>query len=431
MRRAPTRRRLIEAVTGVAGDHGYSGLSVAQVIERAGVSRSTFYEHFADRDDCFLAALDQLGLELIERLEAVDPAPPHPGPLVEALCSHLEDEPAASRVLFMESLAAGAESMDLRERLQHRVAVLIAIASQTGEFDEPAVPAALGDLVGGLFRLFAMRLRHDRVDGADELSPADLAAWVDSYAGALSMPSRDPFAQLVERNARPTEIYELKPLPAGRHRLTDAEVEMNQRVRVFSATTSLCHASGYAQTSVAEITTEARVSRNAFYRHFRNKGDAANQALVMMLEQVIGACAAGFTSAASWPEQVWRASQAFASFFATAPDSAYLGLVETHVVGNEMVQLIYDRLGAFTLFLEEGYRWRPAAKTLPRVSSEAIGATMYEIAFHALRKRRPPEWYTEHLPQFVFICLAPFMGHDAAMKFLTEQIRGDSPSKAG
>jgi AcrR family transcriptional regulator len=429
-RRAPTRQRIIQAATEAAATYGYLDLSVAQVTERAGVSRSTFYEHFSGREDCFLAALDFLGGELINRLEAVESADsPGTGPLIEALCQQVGDDPVGSRVLFMESLAAGAESMDFRDRLQHRVAVLIAIASQTGEFDERAVPAALDDLVGGLFRLFAMRLRHDRVDGAGELEPADLAAWVDSYAGALTMPSRQPFANLVQRNARPTETYELKPLPAGRHRLTEAEVEVNQRLRIFSALTSLSYASGFAQTSVAEITPEARVSRNAFYRHFRNKGDAANQALELMLEQVIGACASAFTSAASWPEQVWRASQAFASFFATATDYAYLGLVETHVVGNEMVHLIYDRLGAFTLFLEEGYRWRPQAQTLPRISSEAIGATMYEIAFRALRKRHPPEWYSEFLPQFVFICLAPFMGHDAAMKFLLEQSRKDAPGQ--
>jgi len=421
IRRAPTRRRLIQAVTEVAANRGYSDLSVAQVIERAGVSRSTFYEHFADRDECFLAALDHLGLELIERLEAVEPGSRGPGPLIEALCEHLEDHPAASRVLFMESLAAGAEAMEFRDQLQRRVSVSIVVASQIEPIEEHESPTVLDDLIGGLFRLFAMRLRHDPASGAEALSPAELAVWVESYAAVLNRPSRQPSAALVQKNARPTETYELKTLPASRHRLTEAEVEMNQRVRVFSAIAGLSQDSGYARTSVAEITAEARVSRNAFYRLFRGKSDAANQALELMLEQVIGACASAFTSVSSWAERIWSAAGAFASFFSTAPDYSYLGLVETHSVGDEMIQLIYDRLGAFALFLEEGYRLRPQSEALPRISSEAIGATMYEIAYRALRERRRPEWYTEFLPQFVFICIVPFMGHEAALTFLTER----------
>ncbi len=39
-----------------ASRHGYAGATVARVIELAGVSRATFYEHFASREDCFLAA---------------------------------------------------------------------------------------------------------------------------------------------------------------------------------------------------------------------------------------------------------------------------------------------------------------------------------------------------------------------------------------
>jgi AcrR family transcriptional regulator len=286
----------------------------------------------------------------------------------------------------------------------------------------------LDDLVAGLFRLFAIRLRRDPASAASELSPIELAAWLDSYTGALAMPSREPLGKLVQKGAQPTETYELKSLPAGRHRLTKAQVEMNQRVRVCEAVASLSYEAGYGPTSVAKITAEARISRNAFYRHFDNKTDAALRALEMMLEEVIGACASAFTSASFWPEQVWRAGGAFTSFFSTAPDYAYLGLVETHRVGNEMVQLIYDRLGAFALFLEEGYRWGPQATSLPRVSSDAIAATLFEIGFDGLSQRRRPEWYTEFLPQFVFFCLAPYMGSDAAMNFLTEHGARDGVS---
>jgi AcrR family transcriptional regulator len=54
-----TRRQLIlEAMVRVVGRKGYKATSVADTIEEAGVSRTTFYKHFEDKHECFLAAYD-------------------------------------------------------------------------------------------------------------------------------------------------------------------------------------------------------------------------------------------------------------------------------------------------------------------------------------------------------------------------------------
>jgi AcrR family transcriptional regulator len=54
-----TRRQLIlEAMVRVVGREGYKATSVAEVIEEASVSRTTFYKHFEDKHECFLAAYD-------------------------------------------------------------------------------------------------------------------------------------------------------------------------------------------------------------------------------------------------------------------------------------------------------------------------------------------------------------------------------------
>lgn len=56
-----TRRQLIlEAMVRVVGRKGYKATSVADVIEEAGVSRTTFYKHFEDKHECFLAAYDMV-----------------------------------------------------------------------------------------------------------------------------------------------------------------------------------------------------------------------------------------------------------------------------------------------------------------------------------------------------------------------------------
>ena len=53
------RGRMLSAAVEVVEEVGYARMTVAQVIGRARVSRKTFYDVFADREDCFLAAFEQ------------------------------------------------------------------------------------------------------------------------------------------------------------------------------------------------------------------------------------------------------------------------------------------------------------------------------------------------------------------------------------
>src|SRR4051812_13310919 len=53
---ASQRGRLLEAMAQCVAEQGYAATTVALVIARAGVSRKTFYEHFPDKQACFLAA---------------------------------------------------------------------------------------------------------------------------------------------------------------------------------------------------------------------------------------------------------------------------------------------------------------------------------------------------------------------------------------
>src|SRR5687767_6279952 len=55
---ASQRGRLLVAMSDVVGEKGYAAATVADVLAKAGVSRRTFYEHFADKEACFLAAYD-------------------------------------------------------------------------------------------------------------------------------------------------------------------------------------------------------------------------------------------------------------------------------------------------------------------------------------------------------------------------------------
>jgi AcrR family transcriptional regulator len=93
---------------------------VADVVERAGVSRRTFYEQFADKEACFLAAYDVgLGAVLGRIGEAVEVNPgagwrERARAGVEAFLALLASEPAFARALQLEILTAGPAALDRR-----------------------------------------------------------------------------------------------------------------------------------------------------------------------------------------------------------------------------------------------------------------------------------------------------------------------------
>lgn len=56
------RARIVDAAAEILGELGYCRITVAQIAGRAGISRKTFYEHFEEREGCFIAAIEARAL---------------------------------------------------------------------------------------------------------------------------------------------------------------------------------------------------------------------------------------------------------------------------------------------------------------------------------------------------------------------------------
>src|SRR5690348_7601622 len=68
------RRRLLAAMVASIAERGYEETGVADLAEISGVSPRSFYQHFASKEDCFLAAVDGALSLLVERILAAPPA---------------------------------------------------------------------------------------------------------------------------------------------------------------------------------------------------------------------------------------------------------------------------------------------------------------------------------------------------------------------
>jgi AcrR family transcriptional regulator len=156
------RARILSAMFDVASEQGAANVSVADVVERSGVSRRTFYETFADREDCFLAAFEDA---LVFASERVSPAYRTEGEWRErirtglvAFLSFLDEEPVIGRLLVVESLTGRAKTLERREEILARVAG--AVDEGRGESasarDLPALTAE--GVVGGVLSLIHARI---------------------------------------------------------------------------------------------------------------------------------------------------------------------------------------------------------------------------------------------------------------------------------
>lgn len=117
--RASQRERLLRSVIAAVSESGYLAVTVADIVRRARVSRAAFYAHFADKEDCFLAATAEGRELMIDRVVAATRAMPPGTPDEEILriacrayLAFLAGESAFARVFYIHMPTAGPRAMD-------------------------------------------------------------------------------------------------------------------------------------------------------------------------------------------------------------------------------------------------------------------------------------------------------------------------------
>ncbi|HXS32332.1 MAG TPA: TetR/AcrR family transcriptional regulator [Solirubrobacterales bacterium] len=105
------RERLLEAAVRVVAEKGYGATTVADLTREAGISRTTFYAMFEDKEACFLAAYDSVAEALVRRIatayEAEERWPQRARAGLAALLEALAEEPAVARLALVDVGAAG------------------------------------------------------------------------------------------------------------------------------------------------------------------------------------------------------------------------------------------------------------------------------------------------------------------------------------
>ncbi|MFB7978473.1 TetR/AcrR family transcriptional regulator [Streptomyces vinaceus] len=183
------RERLVVAAVDLFAEQGYDATTVAQIAERAGVTKSTFFRHFPDKRELLMAGQDTLSRLLAE---GISDAPADASP-IEAIASGLERASSVmgpmNRELAPRVKAAIAACAELQERdALKSVSLAAAITNALVARGVPDATAALGGELGILAfkRGFAAWSEGDR-QAEDELAGCTLAALAELRAASATL----------------------------------------------------------------------------------------------------------------------------------------------------------------------------------------------------------------------------------------------------
>jgi AcrR family transcriptional regulator len=184
------RERLIAGIAEAIAENGYSGTTIAHITRHAAVSRRTFYEHFASKDECFVAAYDTVMEQLRERVSAgFEQAEDWPHAVragIGAMLEFLAAEPHLARLCMVEALVAGPVVV---ERYDAAIQSFVPYF-QSGREGRPKEvldrlsPTTEEALVGGMVSLISRRIIAGKAEDLEQLLPDLVEFTLTPYLGS-------------------------------------------------------------------------------------------------------------------------------------------------------------------------------------------------------------------------------------------------------
>jgi len=241
------RARVLGAAVELIGERGLANVTVAHIVERSGVSRRTFYEQFTDREDCFLAALEEAATRaeayVLDGYDASARWEVRVRGALTGLLTFLDVERRAGQLLIVGSLGAGAAASERRGRVLAQMTELIDEGRlQTRAGAEPPPLTAEG-VVGGVLSVLHSRLAaYPPTTGGEHRDATDDHGEDESMlalAGPLMSMIVLPYlgAAAARRElTRPLPAMSSRPAPTPADPLRDLPMRLTYRtVRVLTS----------------------------------------------------------------------------------------------------------------------------------------------------------------------------------------------------
>jgi AcrR family transcriptional regulator len=216
----------------------------------------------------------------------------------------------------------------------------------------------------------------------------------------------------------PGPVATASRLPAGRHGLPQEFVAENQRERIITALVDVVAERGYKDTTVADITSRASVSRRTFYEHFSGKEECFLAAHAMIADHILEAIKGAMAVFDDWPRQVRAALATMLRFLSAGPEVARVYAFEPVAAGGNIAARHNDSTRGLVEIFRSGRPDHAGEHPLPEVTEETLVGGILSVIVREIIAGRTEE-LEALLPDLVELVLTPYLGAREATRLAT------------
>jgi AcrR family transcriptional regulator len=403
------RARIYGAMIELVAERGYGAVTVRELVRLAGVSTHTFYEHFQDKQECFLGVYQLLVRRSVKLVGAAQKDCPDWWERLRlaflAFAGGIAREPKAARLALVEAFAGGPAALEHMRRAEATFEAMIEQSFARAPDRIVVPPLVVKGIVAGVHRVARAQLLAGRAHELPGLAD-ELLEW------ALCFRCQDATAlgQLDDPPAPAQPGTAAHAMHGG-----DGGMRGDDRTRILDAVAWLAAEEGYWQLTVPRIRVAARVSRKRFDQHFEDVQGCFIAALEHHTNRALAYVAPAGATGRTWPGGLHRALHALCAYVAADPVFARLGFIEVFAPGPDGMRC-RERVIAG---VAESFRASaPAAQRPSELAAEASIGAVWGIIHHHVALGR-----AHHLPSTAgvlsYLALAPAIGAQQAAQAIT------------
>jgi AcrR family transcriptional regulator len=405
---AHQRGRLHEATIELVAEHGYNAVSVAELANRARISKRDFYKLFAGKEECFLAAYDIIVSGSVRGIVAAAGGEEEWRERLRlgffTFADQITSRPEPARLALVEVFAAGAVAVERMQRTHRLFEALVAKNLALAD-DAPGLPPLVvkGIVAGGSrlarARLLSGQAREPVLDGAE------LLEWALSFCD-------DDVVRL-----RGLVLAGAPPLPEP----TPVTPPGDERALILAATVRLASREGYTTLTVPRVRAAAGVSRRSFDAHFEGVADCFLATLETLSDRTLTAAAPSYLAADDWASGVHRMIAGLCRRLARDPTFAGLAFLEVFSPGPEAIQWRSEMIARLATMLRRG---APPTRRPSQFAAEASIGAMWGVIHHFVASGRGARLPVA-APALSYLALAPALGGAAAVDVIVTEVGED------
>jgi AcrR family transcriptional regulator len=409
------RARMHGAMIEAVATNGYERTSVKQVVCLAGVSRRSFYEQFANKQECFLATFDVIAARGAARVSSA-----YRGAegafevrmkaafeeLGEAMC----DDWKGAGLAILEAPTVGTAGMlRLRRATATFEQMLSSCFERTCEASALPGPVVRG-IAGGLHAAMWMCLREGSVEKVPRLAEEML-----KWTLAFQTPASERLSERLAQRAQAGLLNGRRPIRRNGRTGARAPVR-DERERLLEHALQLVVTEDYRELSAPQIADAAELPIDAFFEYFKDKQACLLAALDMIGEQLLQLTADPDLLSADWTCAVRRVIRELGCYLAGHPIYAATIASGAFAGGPEAVERIIKLTYTIAWRLTRGAPGEPRSGLVIDGVAGALAHTVRcQVASGQIEMLSVLSDYLS------YIVLAPYIGAEQAATLVAEE----------